>query len=132
MKSVFNKMNGVIERVWTDRVTITGIKNGKRGPFSEDEPVTIVKNHPAKVILGSQKPSDQSFFGTDQFDAKLLIDNDVSIPAGANIIVTDVNGHVTEYKRASKGYRGYVSHQELAMVRDEKAKEVIGDGLGKS
>jgi len=132
MKSVFNKMNGVIERVWTDRVTITGVKNGKRGPFSEDEPVTIVKNHPAKVILGSQKPSDQSFFGTDQFDAKLLIDNDVSIPAGANIIVTDVNGHVTEYKRASKGYRGYVSHQELAMVRDEKAKEVIGDGLGKS
>jgi len=132
MKSVFNKMNGVIERVWTDRVTITGVKNGKRGPFSEDEPVTIVKNHPAKVILGSQKPSDQSFFGTDQFDAKLLIDNDVSIPAGANIIVTDVNGQVTKYKRASKGYRGYVSHQELAMVRDEKAKEVIGDGLGKS
>jgi hypothetical protein len=132
MRSVFKKMNGVIERVWNDRVTITGVKNGKRGPFSEDEQVIIVENHPAKVILGSQKPSDQSFFGTDQFDAKLLIDNDVSIPAGARITVTDVNGHVTEYKRASKGYLGYVSHQELAMVRDEKAKEVIDDGVGRN
>lgn len=132
MKSVFKKMNGVIERVWNDRVTITGVKDGKRGPFSEDEPVTIVENHPAKVILRSQKPSEQSFFGTDQYDAKLLIDNGVSIPAGARITVTDVNGHVTEYKRASKGYRGYVSHQELAIVRDEKAKDVIDDGLGQN
>lgn len=132
MKSVFKKMNGVIERVWSDRVTITGVQDGRRGPFSEDKLVTIVENHPAKVILGSQKPSEQSFFGTDQYDAKLLIDNDVSIPAGARITVTDVNGHVTEYKRASKGYRGYVSHQELAMVRDEKAKDVIDDGMGKS
>lgn len=132
MKSVFKKMNGVIERVWNDRVTITGVQDGKRGPFSEDEPVTIVENHPAKVILGSQKPSEQSFFGTDQYDAKLLIDNDVSISAGARITVTDVNGHVTEYKRTSKGYRGYVSHQELAMVRDEKAKDVIDDGMGRN
>ncbi len=130
MKSVFEKMNGIIERVWNDRVTITGVKNARRGPFSEDEVVTICENRPAKVILGSQKTSNQSEFGTDQYDAKLLIDNDVSIPAGARITVTDVNGHVTKYKRSSKGYRGYVSHQELAMVRDEKAKDVIDDGMG--
>lgn len=132
MKSVFEKMNGIIERVWNDRVTITGVRNSRRGPFSEDEVVTICENRPAKVILGGQKTSNQSEFGTDQYDAKLLIDNEVSIPAGARIIVTDVNGHVTEYKRSSKGYRGYVSHQELAMVRDEKAKDVIDDGMGQS
>ncbi|WCG34758.1 hypothetical protein [Companilactobacillus farciminis] len=132
MKSVFEKMNGIIERVWNDRVTITGVKNARRGPFSEDEVVTICENRAAKVILGSQKTSNQSEFGTDQYDAKLLIDNEVSIPAGARIIVTDVNGHVTEYKRSSKGYRGYVSHQELAMIRDEKAKDVIDNGVGQS
>lgn len=130
MRSVFKKMNGVIERVWNDRVTITGVKNVKHGPFSEDEAVTICKNRPGKVILGSLKTSNQTEFGTDQYDAKLLIDNNVSIPAGADILVTDVNGHVTEYKRASKGYRGYVSHQEVAIVRDEKAKDVVIDELG--
>ena len=130
MKSVFKKMNGVIERVWNDRVTITGVKNGSHGPFSEDEDVTICENRPGKVILGSLKTSTQTEFGTDQYDAKLLIDNNVSIPAGADITVTDVNGHVTKYKRASKGYRGYVSHQEVAMIRDEKAKDVISDVVG--
>ncbi|MFH5812079.1 hypothetical protein [Companilactobacillus sp. FL22-1] len=75
MKSVFKKMNGVIERVWNDRVTITGVKNGKQGPFSEDVPVVICENRPGKVILGSLKTSNQTEFGTDQYDAKLLIDN---------------------------------------------------------
>lgn len=130
MKSVFKKMNGVIERVWNDRVTITGVKNGKRGPFSEDETVIICENRPGKVILSSLKTSNQTEFGTDQYDAKLLIDNDFSIPAGADITVTDVNGHITKYKRSSKGYRGYVSHQEVAMIRDEKSKDVIADGVG--
>lgn len=130
MKSAFKKMNGIIERVWNDRVTITGVKNGLRKGFTEDAPVIICENRPGKVILGSLKSSNQTEFGTDQYDAKLLIDNDVSIPAGADITVTDVNGHITKYKRSSKGYRGYVSHQEVAMIRDEKAKDVIGNGLG--
>ncbi|GEO64462.1 hypothetical protein [Companilactobacillus nantensis] len=130
MKSAFKKMNGIIERVWNDRVTITGVKNGLRKGFTEDVPVIICENRPGKVILRSLKTSNQTEFGTDQYDVKLLIDNDVSIPAGADISVTDVNGHVTKYKRSSKGYRGYVSHQEVAMIRDEKAKDVISDGMG--
>lgn len=130
MRSVFKKMNGIIERVWNDRVTITGVKNSKHGPFSEDEAAIICENRPGKVILDGLKTSNQAEFGTDQYDAKLLIDNNVSIPAGADILVMDVNGHVTKYKRASKGYRGYVSHQEVAMVRDEKAKDVVTDELG--
>lgn len=130
MIGAFKHMGRVLPKLWNDRVTITGVKNGKHGPFSEDEAVTICENRPGKVILGSLKSSNQTEFGTDQYDAKLLIDNDVSIPAGADITVTDVNGHITKYKRSSKGYRGYVSHQEVAMIRDEKAKDVIGNGLG--
>ena len=54
-------------------------------------------------------------------DAKLLIRNGIDIPAGAVIYITDQNGNTVKYKRSSKGYSGYYSHQELAMVRDEKA-----------
>ena len=53
--------------------------------------------------------------------AKLLIRNGIDIPAGAVIYITDQNGNTTKYKRSSKGYSGYYSHQEIAMVRDEKA-----------
>lgn len=123
VKSAFNRMGGTLRRLWFDRVTITGVRPASDGVFTDGKPVTIVEDEPAKVVLKGQKASDQSFYGTDAYDAKLIIRNGIKIPAGADIMVTDVNGQVTKYKRASRGYAGYVSHQEVAMVRDEKAKE---------
>ncbi len=123
VKSAFNRMSGTLRRLWFDRVTITGVRSDSDGVFTDDKPVTIVEDEPAKVVLKGLKASEQTFFGTDAYDAKLIIRNGIKIPAGADIMVTDVNGQVTKYKRASRGYAGYVSHQEVAMVRDEKAKE---------
>lgn len=125
MKAAFNRMGNQLTKLWFDRVTITGVKAVTDGPFTDTEPVVIVENEPAKVILKGLKASEQSFYGTDAYDAKLLIRNGLKIPAGAEIDVTDVNGQVTRYKRASKGYAGYASHQEVAMVRDEKASEEV-------
>ncbi|NLR08669.1 MULTISPECIES: hypothetical protein [Lactobacillaceae] len=125
MKAAFNRMGNQLTKLWFDRVTITGVKTVKDGPFTDTEPAVIVENEPAKVILKGLKASEQTFFGTDAYDAKLLIRNGLKVPAGAEIDVTDVNGQVTHYKRASKGYAGYVSHQEVAMVRDEKASEEV-------
>lgn len=132
MIGAFKKMGKILPKLWNDKVTIIGVKRTKNGIFSDEKDVIIVKNYPAKVVLGGQKTSEQSFFGTDQFDAKLLIDNSVYIPAGADIEVTDVNGKITKYKRTSKGYQGYVSHQEVSMIRDEKAKDVVDDGVRNS
>lgn len=123
MKAAFNRMSKSLTKLWFDKVTITGVRDSDDGVFTDGAPVTIVEDEPAKVVLKGLKVSDQSFFGTDSYDAKLLIRNGIKIPAGAEMVVTDVNGQVTTYKRASKGYAGYVSHQEVAMVRDEKAKE---------
>lgn len=123
MKAAFKKMGKSLTKLWFDKVTITGVRDSDDGVFTDGTPVTIVEDEPAKVVLKGLKASDQSFFGTDSYDAKLLIRNGIKIPAGAEMVVTDVNGQVTTYKRASKGYAEYVSHQEVAMVRDEKAKE---------
>lgn len=123
MKAAFNSMSKALTKLWFDKVTIIGVRDNSDGVFTDGKPVTIVKDEPAKVILKGLKASEQTFFGTDAYDAKLLIRNGIKIPAGAVIGVTDVNGQVTQYKRSSKGYAGYISHQEVAMVRDEKAKE---------
>jgi len=123
MKAAFNRMGKSLTKLWFDKVTITGVRDESDGVFTDGKPVTIVEDEPVKVVLKGLKASEQSFFGTDNYDAKLLIRNGILIPAGAEMVVTDVNGQVTQYKRASKGYAGYISHQEVAMVRDEKAKE---------
>ena len=122
MINAFNKLKEVAPILWNDKVTIQTTKKViNEHHITTSEPVTVVLDEPAKVILKGLKASEQSFFGTDEYDATLLIRTGIDVPAGSTIIVTDVNGKVTKYKRSSKGYSGYVSHQEIAMVRDEKA-----------
>lgn len=122
MINAFNKLKEVAPMLWNDKVIIqTTKKVVNEHHITTSEPVTVVSDEPAKVILKGLKASEQSFYGTDEYDATLLIRTGIDVPSGATIIVTDVNGKVTKYKRSSKGYSGYVSHQEIAMVRDEKA-----------
>lgn len=119
--SIFEGLKQAIPILWKDKVTIIGTKPVKHGAITNNEDVTIVEDEPAKVVLSSPKAGNQSFYDTDSYDAKLLIRNGINIPAGAIILVTDQNGNTVKYKRSSRGYTGYYSHQELAMVRDEKA-----------
>lgn len=122
MIDAFNRLKDIAPMLWTDKVTIQATKKiVNEHHITTSEPVTVVKDEPAKVILKGLKASEQSFYGTDEYDATLLIRTGIDVPAGATITVTDVNGKVTKYKRSSKGYSGYVSHQEIAMTRDEKA-----------
>ena len=122
MINAFSKLKEVAPILWTDKVTIqTTKKVVNEHHITTSEPVAVVKDEPAKVILKGLKASEQSFFGTDEYDATLLIRTGIDVPAGATIIVTDVNGKTTKYKRSSKGYSGYISHQEIAMTRDEKS-----------
>lgn len=117
----FTKAIRAMKSLWTDKVTITATQAVKVGHITSSQPVTLVKDEPAKVILKSQSASQEGFYGTDSYDAELLIRTGLDIPAGAVITVTDQNGVVTKYKRSSKGYSGYATHQEIAMVREEKA-----------
>ena len=122
MIDAFIKLKDIVPILWTEKVTIQATKKVvNEHHITTSEPVTVVSDEPAKVILKGLKASEQSFFGTDDYDATLLLRTGIDVPAGATIIVTDVNGKVTKYRRSSKGYSGYVSHQEIAMVRDEKA-----------
>ena len=122
MIDAFNRLKDIAPILWTDKVTIQATKKVvNEHHITTSEPVTVVSDEPAKVILKGLKASEQSFFGTDEYDATLLIRTGIDVPAGARITVTNVNGKVTKYKRSSKGYSGYVSHQEIAMTRDEKA-----------
>lgn len=121
----FLNMTPVLQLMYRDRVTITGGKPVERNGATEVQDVVIVSNHPAKLSLGGQRASEDGQHGTDAYDAKLFIDNGIDVPAGATIDVTDVNGRTTRYKRSSAGYTAYASHQEITMVRDEKATGVV-------
>ncbi|WP_416353923.1 hypothetical protein ACNAN0_03870 [Agrilactobacillus fermenti] len=130
IQGAFNRLGNVLPTLWLDKITIKGVRRIKNGPFTDTEDVTVVENEPGKISRKALKPSQQSYFGTDNYDVVLYIRTGIKIPPGADIYVTDVNGQITKYKQAGRGYTGYVSHQEVALIRDEKAKEVADYGLG--
>ena len=119
--SEFEGLKKVVSLLWTDKAKIIGSKKVTKNHITNSVETTIVENESCKVILKGQSAGTQTIFGTDEADAKLLIRNGIDIPAGAVIYITDQNGNTVKYKRSSKGYSGYYSHQEIAMVRDEKA-----------
>ena len=121
MSDPFREAGAILGTLYRDRVTIYGAKPVLRNGATEVKDVVIISNYPCKVSLKNQQLSADGQFGTDAYDAKLFLNNGVSVPAGAILDVTDVNGNTMRYKRSSASYTAYASHQELTMVRDEKA-----------
>lgn len=121
MNDPFKAAAKTLARLYRDRVTIYGGKPVERNGATEIQDVVIVSDYPCKMSLGKQQASEEGPFGTDSYDAKLFLDNGVKIPAGAILDVTDVNGNTIRYKRSSASYTAYASHQEVTMVRAEKA-----------
>lgn len=103
------------------KVTITTQTASTKGPFTNnDKPKVIVANYPARVVKGGLTSQQQQEFLPDVYDAVLIIDTGISIPAGCAIDAVGLDGATTHYKRATRGYAGYHSHQEVAMVLDSK------------
>lgn len=123
--SLFGGMGSILNTLYRDKATIYGSGVAKSGPFTETEPNIITENYPCKVSKITQNVVQTDSVGmVDSFDAVLFIDTNIKIPAAATIVVTDVNGYQTTYKRSSSGYMGYESHQEVRMKLDRKASEV--------
>ncbi|WP_461244462.1 hypothetical protein [Secundilactobacillus muriivasis] len=123
MNIPYGAMAAALPRLWHDRVKIVGVKEVKTGAFTDTVDVVIADDEPAKVSLKSLKASDQKQFGTDQYDVVMYIRTGLKMPAGCDVYVTDINGQTIKYKQTGRAYTGYVTHQEVAMIRDEKAKE---------
>ncbi|WP_407893513.1 hypothetical protein [Lacticaseibacillus sp. N501-2] len=118
----YNRMAKVKHLLDNVKVTIWTTGTVKDGPFTKPgKPVAIVTDYSARVIKGTLNTQQQREFLPDTYDAILIIDTGIDIPAGCTIDATDLAGQVTHYTRATRGYAGYHSHQEVAMVLDAKA-----------
>lgn len=112
----------IVQLAWYDKATITANVDAQDDEgFDTGEETTLVENEPCKVVKKTLNAGQQGFFDNVKYTALLLISNDVEVPKGANITITDVNGKKQLYKLASGGYSNYTTHQEIAMTVDDKA-----------
>ncbi|MCL0330608.1 hypothetical protein [Apilactobacillus xinyiensis] len=118
-----NRFIKATKRLWRSKATIYGKTAAKDDLFDDVSDKLIVADEPCKVILKGLNADTMNMVNNQIYNAKLLIRNGIDIPSGAKITITDVNGHTTKYKQASSGYTAYPSHQEVAMIYSEVAKE---------
>lgn len=118
----FKRAKKDIESLYRDTATVYTYSNVGGSGFDDDEKQLnlIVDKAPAKLSKSGLRSATQVTFADAEYDAMLYIDTDVEIPAGAIIDVTNVNGLTTRYRRASGGYMGYATHQEVAVVYEER------------
>lgn len=124
LDDMFNQMSEEIEILYRDKVTIYAAESKKtdRGMISVSK--IIAEEYPCKLSISGPKASEPNgIYGTDEIDAMIYMDKSIKVPAGAKIDVELSNGSVLHFKNASKGYQEYQSHQEISVVKDEKAKE---------
>ncbi|TPR21444.1 hypothetical protein DY102_07065 [Apilactobacillus timberlakei] len=116
-----NRKN-IVALMWKDIVTIHSSEKtkDKRG-FIINKDKIILDNEPCKVVKKSLASGNQTFYDEVKYNALLLIRNNIDVPKGADIVITDLNGNKSKYQRASGGYTNYSTHQEIAMIYDEKA-----------
>lgn len=75
-----------LSKLWFDKATIYGVIPGVDADgFTNGKDTVIIENEPCKVVLKGLKASEQSFFGTDNYDAKLLIRVGIDIPAAQKL-----------------------------------------------
>ncbi len=120
----FRQMSAAASLLYRDKATIYSVLPFKtdRGTINQLVAIKDGINIPCKLSRSNQRASKSGLFGTDEYDAKIYMANGIHVPAGAVIDVTDANDNVVRYKRSSASYASYLSHQEITIVRDEKAK----------
>jgi hypothetical protein len=115
-------LSNPIKSIWLDKATIIGTAEATddRG-FNDNADTTLYSDVPCKIVQKRLESGNQSFFDEVKFNVLLLIDNDITIPEGAKVIITDIRGHQSLYRQASGAVASYPTHQEIALARDDRA-----------
>jgi hypothetical protein len=116
-----NVTRRAIERLYTDKATISGIVNGQdTDGFDINTQGMLFMDMPCKLSKGTQKSVIKGEAYSTDDAAKLLISPDLAIPAGATFVVTDKNGVVTEWVGGKPFPR--LNHQEIALELNDKVR----------
>lgn len=112
------------ESLYRDTATIYLHGNGddSSSAFSDasKQMQVIAENVSVKVVKSNLKTLSGNQASVDSLDAKILMSNDIEVPAGAIFEVVDVNGRKKTYREASSGYTAYRTHQEVAVKFEER------------
>lgn len=110
------------EKQYDSTFNIFEQKSAKIGSITKTQKVKIWDED--KLCRISQKqltPTTTGPFAGEIYQTVLYCSPELEIKSGTEIVVKDTHGVVRNYKRSSEGFSSYRTHQEIILIRDEKA-----------
>lgn len=136
-QKAFLKAEKAIESLYFDTFSMYGFKEVQKpnGSISNVPNQLLIKDAPCKVYQKARAGTTAVTDGQDphlSYETKLMCNTSYNVLGGSRYVVTDVHGNVREYVRADEGFEGYVTHQEITIIRQRDVTETVpltrGDG----
>lgn len=111
------------EKHYDSKMTVKKNQQVKEGTITKSKWVAVndLKDIPCRISKKQITPVSEGEFAGISYLISLYCDPLLEIEPGSRISITDLYGVVREYKRSSEGFSSYRTHQEISIVRDDKA-----------
>lgn len=121
LNKAFARMGGQLAKLYRDRAIVWTVEQVRSDRGLRNQEVLLFEDIPCKLSLNRQVEAGEGVYARERYDAKIFLSSDYQIPTGAVVEVLTATGRSYRFKRASDSYGGYLSHQEVTLVREEKA-----------
>ena len=119
--NIYEHAKAEFEKQYDSKVTIQMNEPVKVGSITKQKWVNKVLDQPCRISQKQLTVASGGDIAGLSYVTTLHCDPNVEIPAGCRLKVTDIHGNVRDYKRSSEGFSSYRTHQEVVVLREEKA-----------
>lgn len=110
------------EKQYDSLLTVSVNESVKDGAITKPKWVEKITNQPCRIAQKRvTNPTSTEISPQVSYVTALYCDPMIEILPGSRIEVTDPHGKTRQYKRSSEGFSSYITHQEIAMQREETA-----------
>lgn len=109
------------EKRYDSTMTVKIWEDVEDGPFTKGDWVNVVENEPCRISKKQLNPTSSEDVAGMSYILALYCAPEIEVKAGSRILITNRYGEVREYKRSSEGFDSYATHQEIIIMREEKA-----------
>ena len=107
--------------MYDSKMTVEVYQTVKVGNVTSVAWVKTIVDAPCRISRKSHQVVAESSGPTVDYEIRLYCDQSLSVPAGSRITVTDAHGNTRSYKLSSEAFNSYLTHQEIVLVREDKA-----------
>lgn len=118
---MMQKAKEAFERLYDAKMNVETYTTYKEGNVTMQGWQVTLTDVPCRISKKNLASVNEANGPLIAYEIRLYCAPEVDVPAGSRVTVTDQHGHARMYKATSEAFNSYFTHQEIAVVREDKA-----------